>query len=191
MNHPTDSQINEYLDQALDESTRLVVEAHLQTCTECRARLAGYRFVFDKLSELPDIHLAGDLSAGVMARLTQKPSYFRTRGFAAQLGAALGLLAWLSVQILNPDKVRSVGHLIVDLRFALPAFDLTGLLPDPAALIPLFRISAPALPALHLSLPALSPRIPAIEIGLLAGSVMALWIIGNKLLLNHPSRVQS
>lgn len=97
--HLNDASLNEYLDAALDSQQRQMLEAHLQECQACAARLAELRLVFAALQMLPDEALEHDLTPGVMRAIagarpgTAALPYSLKLGFAAQALLALVLLA--------------------------------------------------------------------------------------------------
>jgi len=43
MNHPTDTELSDFIYDDLEPSRRTEVVGHLQACSECRARVAGWR----------------------------------------------------------------------------------------------------------------------------------------------------
>jgi hypothetical protein len=100
MNEPEHLELallNEYLDQALDAGQQRMVEHHLETCVECRARLGELRQLFISIEALPEISLERDLSAGVMAQIRRQPkkqvSTWSGLTFVAQTAAAIAILA--------------------------------------------------------------------------------------------------
>jgi hypothetical protein len=181
MNHLTDSQLNEYLDNALDAAPRRGVQAHLQSCDDCRARLEEIQLVFDSLADLPEARLARDLSSSVLMQLPKRQTRVWTWAFAAQLGAALGALLWLSMEM-----AQSAPPLFSALR--LPQFALPG----PVSVISGFQLPAPdslfIIPGLRFPIPAF--RLPVLDLQLstfnlvfLVTASLALWVIGNTTLL--------
>lgn len=69
MRHLDESALNEYLDEALDQPARRAVEAHLDVCPDCHARLDDLRMVFYSLRLLGEKPLAHDLAPGIIGRL--------------------------------------------------------------------------------------------------------------------------
>jgi hypothetical protein len=165
MIHLTDDQLNEYLDAALPDSARRSFEAHLQGCGECRARLGALQYLFIGLAGLPEARPSADLAAVVLARLPQRQPPLWSREFAAQAGAALGALVWLTgeavraIQIVEPASIQ----LLLVQFLALP-----GRKPP----LPEFRF-------LDLG----SAETSAFNLALLAASALALWVTGNAMLL--------
>jgi anti-sigma factor RsiW len=98
--HLTDEQLNEYLDGALEAGARARAAAHLSACADCAQRLRAWQAVFAQLDGLPEAPLARDLSVAVVAAL-QTPTPFRPRpllrlAFAAQAVLAVTLLIGLA-----------------------------------------------------------------------------------------------
>jgi hypothetical protein len=98
MEHLSDTQLNEYLDDALPTGERHYAREHLESCDDCRARFDELQLVFKSLAELPDIHLSRDLAPGILSRLPQKITPLWSPAFAAQVGAALGIILWISYE---------------------------------------------------------------------------------------------
>jgi anti-sigma factor RsiW len=69
MNHLSTETLNMYLDDLLDSDQRSAADAHLATCTACRADLAALRELFATLVALPPDPLPADLTAQVLQRI--------------------------------------------------------------------------------------------------------------------------
>ena len=69
MDHLTEAQLNEYLDQALPETERARVEAHLARCGTCRAELASLQAVFAALEGLQPEPMGVDLAPRIVPAL--------------------------------------------------------------------------------------------------------------------------
>lgn len=65
ISHATTERLSLYLDAALEPAERRRVEEHLETCSECRHRLAGLHRVVDGLGRLPAVAPPADLRARV------------------------------------------------------------------------------------------------------------------------------
>lgn len=174
MNHLTDSQFNEYLDHLLDAAEQAKIEAHLQACAECRAQFEELRQVTSTLADLREIKLIHDLTPPVMTRLAAKKSLLSNPFWAAQAGAALGVLLWLATQ--------AVTFLHLPL-FQFPQFAI----PPLQFVVP--QLTIPDLPAYRL------PNLPTFEIStfnlvLISIGISLLWLIGNLSLLRNHSGVQ-
>ena len=189
MEHLTEEQLNEYLDELLDESTRREVEAHLAECTDCRANMEGLELVFADLDELPDVQLERDLSSSVLGKLPQEisaPGW--TRALAAQLGVVAGTLVWLGMQLIPLIQFPQ-------LEFPKqPTFDaqslLTRLLIVQFTLPPLrFPDFSHRLPLLDLRVPTLNFQLSAAHLAVLVLSAFVLWVVGNLILLRRGQEV--
>jgi putative zinc finger protein len=189
MTHLSDSQLNEYLDHSIGSSARRATEVHLEACPGCRARLAEVQRVFAALAGLPEAPLPRDLSQSILMRLPQKSPRIWTRALAAQLGSALGLLLWLSLEITKPVTALLLTlalpkFSVPDLRlpeysFRFPAFDFQAVIPRVQIAIPGFR-----LPSLVVS--AFEPAL-AIPLSI---AVFAVWIVANNALLRAHNGVR-
>ena len=65
--HLTDDLFNEYLDNALMQSQKNVIEDHLRICADCSRQLNDRRALFSQIESLPEVKLAGDFSKAVVA----------------------------------------------------------------------------------------------------------------------------
>ena len=66
MKHLTETQLNEYLDNAWKPPHRPACQAHLSDCADCRARLASLQTVFQALAALPEETPERDLTPSVL-----------------------------------------------------------------------------------------------------------------------------
>jgi hypothetical protein len=190
MHHISSSQLNEYLDNALEAPTREAVGEHLTSCTECRARVEEIKGIFDLLAELPESPLQHDLRSRILPRLPQKQSPSLNPFFAAQLGAALGTLVWLLVatstliQIpiirLGFPEFQFPNVDLLALRLASQAYfpsllpDLIGprfVIPDPSSILP--------------HLPSLDGQLSVADLALLIAGTLFVGLIGNAFLLSR------
>ena len=186
MNHLTDEQLNEYLDNVLEPAARTDAHRHIESCPGCQARLDEIQAVTAMLAGLPEIPLTHDLSKNVLLRLPQKSGRIWTRALAAELGGALGMLLWLSAEMSKP-----VAALLLTL--ALPKISLPAIhFPEYALKLPSFnvptaiprlQVTLPPLPLPVLNLPAFDPRL-VVPVAIL---VFLLWIVGNNMLLRAPT----
>lgn len=183
MKHLDDFTLNEYLDHALDERARRAAAAHLGGCPACRAKLDAFQSVFTELDALPETHLEHDLAPAILARLPRKtPVRIWTRTFAAQVGAAIGMLFWLMMQAIQRVKFPQLS------LPKLPTLDVQTL----SVRILSFQFPIPdlRLPALNYQLPAINFQIPTFNlqpstthIVALCISALLLWVTGNVVLL--------
>ena len=70
MEHLTELQLNDYVDELLSEPERAQLDAHVADCAECRAELAALRNVLADVHALPPgVRPARDLLPGIHAAL--------------------------------------------------------------------------------------------------------------------------
>jgi anti-sigma factor RsiW len=183
MQHLDESLLNEYLDQALDEPTRQVVEAHLAICPDCRTALDKLRFVFSTLAELPEQLLERDLTPAVLAQaITQNLSPGWRWLLAIEGALTLGALAFLSQRLKLPLQLPDfdASHWLSANPLEIWS-NLQALRPT----LPPIRLPEFELPALRLS--ALSPSWDGQTMLAVAVLTGVLWVAGNALLLvNRP-----
>lgn len=165
--HLTDSQLNEYLDNAADDRAR--IQTHLDSCADCAARLATLQTLFTELDSLPELALTRPLAARVLLDLK------RTR--------------WLTLTSLL-QTVTAVIVIILAAPFALtylPAIQTptwTDLFAQIqlqwlAWLDALATIQAPALP----ELPATG--ISSLSATLIFIAALIMWLFSNRTLLKN------
>ncbi len=206
MNHLSDSQLNEYLDNVVDMTARHEIDLHLAACEECPAQLAELQTLFSDLEGMPEIKPTHDLTSSVMARLPNKQSRLWTPAFAAQLGAALGVLFWLSTQVtklIMPFTFHIPQFAILTLQLGMPNFqfsNLISLFSIPYSLLsvsyspsPIFNLATIQLlnwSTLNLPFDVAQGRLSTFNIIVIAASVFVLWLVGNLSLLRNHSGVQ-
>jgi Putative zinc-finger len=195
MAHLSFSQLNEYLDETLEASTRENVQDHLQSCPECQARLNEIQGIFRLLGELPESELEHDLRPTLMLQLGKKPTLPMHPIFAVQAGAALGTVLWLVIAASSLIRIPAI-------RFPYPGFQFPNL--DPVSLGLAFQRSLPNaltnLPPPRLILPdslMSFARLPELgtqpslsHLALLIVSTLILGLIGNALLMDQTSRIR-
>jgi len=184
--HLNDSQLDEYLDDALDVRTRVALDIHLRICESCSERLEQLRRVFAVLAGQAEEPLAHDLLPGILARLPATPSRGRSRALAAQLGLALGTMVWLSSQALPLLQVRVFSVFRLPQIVPADARTLLGVFQIPAA-APRFVL---ALTQLHISVPNLGlPPAGSDHLYLASAAIAtsALWLVANGVLLRNRS----
>ncbi len=98
MDHFTEDQLNEYLDDALEVPAQARLSAHLSECADCRARLAALQTVFELLAALPDEKPGRDLAPSILQNLPHKRS---------GLGWKLALAFQAGVSFRPPDSFYS------------------------------------------------------------------------------------
>jgi hypothetical protein len=193
MNHLDDYTLNEYLDRALDESARAEVEAHLDTCAACNAKLDELRKLFAELGDLPEVNFEGDLAPAIFERLPRHEPirpWVWTRSLAAQLGVVVGFVFWLGMQVtsfvsvpqfawpkVSTIELRSLFMQLLTIQFSISKFCF----PDLVYRIPTLNIQMPSFnpPALFKA----SFQVSTVHIVVLAISTIILWVVGNVILL--------
>jgi hypothetical protein len=183
--HVTETQLNEYLDQALEEGERREIEGHLATCGQCSSELDDLKNVFQALERLPDVTLERDLTTQVLADLQEEmplPTLWKQPAFLLQSLLTLLLLA-LSMPILRgwgPRVSTWIDELAL-LGRQIPSH--SEMLTQLSAWKPQFHFPSPELP---FTLPALPDFSPQPDVGVLLALVIfivMLWMVGNLSLL--------
>ena len=110
--HPTEEQLNDYVDDALSAAERLELERHLAECDVCSNVEQEIRSLVRRAAELPDLPPARDLLPGIRQAARQDHARFHRWGaLAASLllvaSAAIGAL--LIQQRTGPSVARSPG----------------------------------------------------------------------------------
>lgn len=174
MPHPTDATLNEYLDGTLPPGAEAPLAHHLAACPACAARCTTLRAVFAALEDLPEAPLHIDLAARVVAHLPSPLTTYHLPPFIQWL-AALQVAGLFAVLVFSWPVIETT------LNFNFPMPVLTWEL----GLTPLFA----AWSDLWLRAPTVSvlPFDPFLA-ALAVGSVAALWLVGNGLLLRPHSR---
>ena len=198
MNHLDEFTFNEYLDDILDEPKRDAADLHLQSCAACRTKLDEIRSVFAELDALPEVQFERDLAPSILARLPQKPPVrVWSRAFAAQLGAAIGLMFWLGMQVVPFIRVPQI------IFPEFPALDIQTLvtrlltlqLPIPKSRVSISSFRFPTfsfqLPTFGFKMPTLVLEITTVQLITLSVSVVLLWAVGNVILLRSRQGAES
>ena len=178
MQHLTESQLNEYLDHAMEDSMRVQSEAHLAGCGDCQARLAALQAVFQALAGLPEEAPRRDLIPAELQ--TRQPRFSSKAGLAA-----LAVQAGLSIAVL----LFASPFLVSRMAGWMPAWN--GLITLPVIHLPvlfdvhasLFFPSLPHLPKLSFPVMITSFNFPIWVILLIAAGL--LFVIGNFSLIFH------
>ena len=191
MNHLSDFQLNEYLDNILDESTRRALESHVETCPDCRARLEEVRLVSIDLENLHEVKLSHDLTPSVMVHLPQGKPRTWTLFFTAQLGAALGALLFIIfelAQAVHLPPASTFRSFIPEFGFEISRFQQSSLYPLFATINPssFFTYSPFRFP----QLPTFQFPFSNFQISVIVLFTLLLWLIGNAILLHERSEVQ-
>lgn len=171
MNHLTESQLNEFADNALQGGARAAVETHLAGCAACRQALDELRRLSASLALLPEEPLQADLAARVLERLPQRWSGLAWKlALAVQAGFALGAFLIAAGNLLPRLKIPPLGDL---LPLALPVLEL------------------PAIPLPALPLPGLALQPSSLQLAFLAASALLLWGVGNAILLRKGNTIHN
>jgi len=172
MNHLTETQLNEALDNALSAPEQHFIEKHLSGCADCRSKMEAMRSLFQTLDELPEEALHHDLTPLVMSRLPgQRINLGWKLVLATQTGTAIGMVIILLAHILawfQPQEwLNAAFSQLTRLEFPISY---------PSFTIPNF--------------PALNFQPSSTNIIFLAISALILWSVGNATLLRGRQRVQ-
>jgi hypothetical protein len=93
MEHLTEEQLNEYLDNSLEAPELARMGAHLTDCPDCRGRLASLEAIFQALAALPEETPGHELTSSVLKALPNGSAGLGWRlAFAFQAGLSLGFL---------------------------------------------------------------------------------------------------
>jgi hypothetical protein len=159
MKHPTETELNEYLDGALKSSAQARIEAHLSDCAHCRARQASLQAIFQTLAALPEETPGRDLTPSVLRALPRSFSGLAwLLAFAVQAGLSLGLLLLFAP--------------VVTSRLTWIVHGLAGQIDAPEVKLPIPLV-------LHFSLPVLRlphPPVLGLPIAITCAN-SAAWII--------------
>jgi anti-sigma factor RsiW len=168
--HLTEEQLNEYLDEASTE--RVQIEAHLDSCDECAARLSTLQKLFAELNSLPELELTRDLAARFAPRPSQPAQLPKFLTLTVTLQAAFALTAIILaapfvIQLLPAFELSTFSDVFIQLQTQWTA-----------SLDILSQFQMPALPAIPFELSSLY---------LMSALVVAsmLWLVGNGLLLRN------
>jgi hypothetical protein len=175
MNHPSEEQLNEYLDY--ESAERAQIELHLSTCDECAARLTTLQTLFSELVALPDLAFSRDLAGPVMRRV----------------GWPGVLPAWLTLTLVLQAALAVITALIAAPLVIDFASQLMPALQLPSMTETLFQFQTQWMAWQETISSFQMPVIPAIPtlplsslliLFTLAGASI-LWLVGNGLLLRN------
>lgn len=183
MGHLSEARLNGYLDGELGGTERARVEAHLGSCAACRARLSVLEDLFDDLARVTDTapgrDLAGPVVHAIRVRRRESRLIAGLAGVQVLLGAVVaiaglmmsggvellaevqrGILAWSQILYLDAELAgRDFVEGLTEASQALAELVMQGL-----------RVPASGLPGW-------------LEWGPVLGLVLALWLLGNGVLL--------
>lgn len=172
--HLTDEQLNEYLDHETAE--RGNIEAHLDSCGECAARLDSLRALFTELESLPEVALTRNIAA----RFSPAPS----------LPAPLPKFLTLTVILQAAFALTAIVIAVPFIASLLPAIEPPSLVEISAQIQSQWTMWLDRLSTLQpVNFPTFQlPNIPTLEMSSLLmtlAGVSVLWILGNGLLLRN------
>ena len=177
--HPTEEQLNEYLDEATTE--RVQIEAHLSSCDECAARFSTLQSLFTELDSLPELELTRSLAAPFIPRPSLPAQLPKFLTLTASLQAAVALAALIIA-------LPFISALLPQIE--LPSFTKLFFQIQNIWTVWLDQLSTLALsPAEGFNLPTFQLiNLPTLEMSSLLftlAGVSILWILGNGLLLRN------
>ena len=178
MNHLTDEQLNEYLDNELAD--RVQADQHLAMCADCAARLASLQALFSELDSLPEEVLSRDIAARITLPSHVPAVFPRSLRLAVTLQAALAAIA---IIIAAPFVMQFVSPYLVSIQ--MPSFVEIFIQVQAQWVAWLDALSQFQMPSL--------PEIPVVEISslyiaLALAGVSLLWLVGNGLLLRKQMK---
>jgi anti-sigma factor RsiW len=108
------AQVHAYHDDALAPASRVELEAHLESCTDCRALLADLRSLSNLIAAAP----LATMSPEAMARLSKSWRAARDRGLmritswltAAAAAVLIGALLLYTDRTTTPNTTIATGH---------------------------------------------------------------------------------
>jgi hypothetical protein len=133
--HLTETQINDFVDEALDSSERALVHQHITACTACRAEVEALRALVQRVGQLPtDIQPERDLRPQSWAATERKTLWswrYPLAAAAVLLIAVTSLLTVLvmrgggaSVRMVETDPPASVDLVNLERRYTTEVNDL-------------------------------------------------------------------
>jgi hypothetical protein len=175
MNHPSEEQLNEYLDHESKE--REQIELHLSTCDECTTRLAVLQKLFAELDSLPELTLSHDLVEPVMRRVGGSSILPKWLTLTIALQAGLAVITTLiaapfiiefTAEALPPLQTPSISGMVFQFQAELGTWQKN---------IATFQV--PSLPAIP------TPQFSSLVILFTLAGTSLLWLVGNGLLLRN------
>lgn len=110
MQHLTEAQINDFVDDALGATARADAARHLETCSECRAEVEILRSMLERVGRLPRVvHPGQDLRTGIWAQADRRTLWHWRYPLAAAAVLLIAATAVLTVMLTREtDGVRIV-----------------------------------------------------------------------------------
>jgi hypothetical protein len=175
MKHPSEEQLNEYLDHESKE--REQIELHLSACDECTMRLTALQKLFSELDSLSELAVSRDLAEPVMRRVGGSGVLPKWLTLTIALQAALAVIITLiaapfiiefTAKTMPILQAPSVTGMIFQLQAQLGTWQET---------ISTFQI--PSLPAIP------TPQFSSLMVLFTLAGASMLWLVGNGLLLKN------
>lgn len=175
MKHPSEEQLNEYLDHESKE--REQIELHLSACAECTMRLAALQRLFNELDSLPELALSRDLAEPVMRRVSGPGVLPKWLTLTITLQAALAVITILIAAPFIIEFTSEAMPLLQSPSITGMIFQLQAQLGTWQDAISTFQV--PSLPAIP------TPQFSSLVILSTLAGVSLLWLVGNGLLLRN------
>jgi hypothetical protein len=183
--HPEEVMLHAFLDRALDAEERAAIDVHLEGCPFCAARLAELQALFACLEDLPDTPLQRPLDGHVLASIRRRAAVPRAYRVAIAVQLALGALVLVLARHWVIDALTGLTSMPLQDRLVASVRESFG---DLSLLWPWVERSAASLPNPFVDWVSRLPAIPLVvsQWGPLMAAALALWLLGNGLLLRSP-----
>jgi hypothetical protein len=175
MNHLSEEQLNEYLDN--ESAEQVQIESHLSSCSECAARLASLQALFSELDSLSEQTLSRDLASSVVQRVSRSGVLPKWLTLTLVVQAALALVSLLAatpliIEFINQTLPAFRGPSIPQIWIQLQAQWIQWLNTFSA-------FQMPPLPAIT------TPQFSSVVMLSALACVSVFWLVGNGLLLRN------
>jgi len=183
--HPEEVMLHVFLDRALDAEEQAAIDVHLAGCPLCAARLAELQALFALLEDLPDTPLQRPLDGDVLASIRRRAAVPRAYRVAIAVQLALGALVLVLARHWVIDALTGLTSMPLQDRLAASVSDVFG---DLSLLWPWVEQSVASLPNPFVDWVSRLPAIPFVvsQWGPVMAAALALWLVGNSLLLRSP-----
>lgn len=184
--HINESQLHAYLDHALEEAGRLLVDAHLSSCHGCREELESLKAFFAEIESLPETLLQTDLAPIVTAAISKNYGISQRWRLAVVSQTILALLViWISWPMMSTKFILpQLPNISIDLQVIALEISIT-ISSFFDSLINHFRDFFYQLSGTIFE--GSSPMISTIYLLPLAISATLLWLVGNRVLLKETN----
>jgi len=183
--HPEEVMLHAFLDRALDAEEQAAIDVHFEGCPFCAARLAELQALFARLEDLPDTPLQRPLDGDVLASIRRRAAVPRAYRVAIAVQLALGALVLVLARHWVIDALTGLTSMPLQDRLVASVRESFG---DLSLLWPWVERSAASLPNPFVDWVSRLPAIPLVvsQWGPLMAAALALWLLGNGLLLRSP-----